>query len=318
MVLCQEEWRGEVLLSPHSPPSGPFNATHSGGPATSTSYSSSEPWTRWGTTHTTWGRDKREEDRDHYLKYVFIPQPLITHFFCVIRSGQSPGNQANSSAGTRSRFYADDHCLYKPLSNLNDIAEIQRDIELVDSWSVNNHLQPNALKTKYMIINESLSWSEQVNCVSNRAKRTFIANFTGFTAVELLCLNCILRLCSLSLITTAWSGTHIYWKTLDNLILSRPLHAEWPQKNWSVSDSELQSICHLPSLKTRRMYFKLCFLYKSLNHLTHVPNNLFTYRTSGSQCVSHDLQLFCPRANTNSFLFSFVCSSVKVWNSLMM
>ena len=108
------------------------------------------------------------------------------------------------SAGTRSRLYADDHCLYKPLSNMNDIAEIQRDIELVDSWSVNNHLQPNALKTKYMIIsrkrqkrnyphlflngsqleqvsrykylgviiNESLSWSEQVNCVSNRAKRT--------------------------------------------------------------------------------------------------------------------------------------------------
>ena len=40
------------------------------------------------------------------------------------------------------------------------------------------------------------------------------------------------------------------------------------------------------------------------------------YRTSGSQRVCHDLQLFCPRANTNSFLFSLVCSSVKVWNSL--
>ena len=50
-------------------------------------------------------------------------------------------------------------------------------------------------------------------------------------------------------------------------------------KNWSASyaGSELQSICHLPSLKTRPMYYKLCFLYKSLNHLTHVPNNLFMY-----------------------------------------
>ena len=53
------------------------------------------------------------------------------------------------SAGTRSRLYADDHCLYKPLSNMNDIAEIQRDIELVDSWSV-NHLQPNALKNDHL------------------------------------------------------------------------------------------------------------------------------------------------------------------------
>ena len=32
--------------------------------------------------------------------------------------------------------------------------------------------------------------------------------------------------------------------------------------------------------------------------------------------VSHNLQLFCPRANTNSFLFTFVCNSVKTWNSL--
>ena len=48
------------------------------------------------------------------------------------------------SAGTRSRLYADDHCLYKPLSNMNDLVETQRDIELVNSWSVNNHLQPNA------------------------------------------------------------------------------------------------------------------------------------------------------------------------------
>ena len=36
----------------------------------------------------------------------------------------------------------------------------------------------------------------------------------------------------------------------------------------------------------------------------------------GEQRVSHDLQLFCPRANTNSFLLSFVCNSVKAWNSL--
>ena len=33
----------------------------------------------------------------------------------------------------------------------------------------------------------------------------------------------------LKMIIKAWSGTHIYWKTLDNLLLSKPLHVEWPQ-----------------------------------------------------------------------------------------
>ena len=35
----------------------------------------------------------------------------------------------------------------------------------------------------------------------------------------------------------------------------------------------LSGIGHLPSLKTCRMYFKLCFFYESLNH-THVPKPL--------------------------------------------
>ena len=44
-------------------------------------------------------------------------------------------------------------------------------------------------------------------------------------------------------------------------------------KNWSTSyaSSELQSICHLPPLKTRRMYYKLSFLYKSLNSCSKQP-----------------------------------------------
>ena len=32
----------QIMHEVHAPPSGPFSATHSGGPATSTSYSSSE------------------------------------------------------------------------------------------------------------------------------------------------------------------------------------------------------------------------------------------------------------------------------------
>ena len=144
---------------------------------------------------------------------------------------------------------------------------------------------------------------------------TFIASFTGFAA-EVLCSNCILHLCCLSLVYNSLIWDPHLLKDIRQLDSVQTFACRMATKNWSASGSELQSICHLPSLKTCRMYFKLCFLYKSLNHITHVLNYLFMYRTSGSQCVSHDLQLFCPTANTNSFLFSFVCISVKAWNSL--
>ena len=195
------------------------------------------------------------------------------------------------SAGTRSRLYADDHCLYKPLSNMNDLAEIQRDIELVDSWSVNNHL---ALKTKYMIIsrkrqkrsyphlflnglqleqvsrykylgviiNESLSWSEQVNCVSTRAKRTL-----GYIYCRFCCRSALLKLYS-SLVLPILDYNSLVWdphllKDIRQLDSVQTFACRMATKNWSASDSKLQSICHLPPLKTRQMYFKLCFLYKS-------------------------------------------------------
>ena len=154
--------------------------------------------------------------------------------------------------------------------------------------------------------------------MSNRAKRTLGYIYCQFH--RYCCRSGLLQLYS-SLVLPILDYNSLIWdphllKDIRQLDSVKTFACRMATKNWSASGSELQSICHLPSLKTCRMYYKLCFLYKSLNHLIHVPNNLFMYRTSGSQCVSQDLQLFCPRVNTNSFLFSFVCSSVKVWNSL--
>ena len=107
------------------------------------------------------------------------------------------------SSGVRSRLYADDHCLYKPLCSPADLVEFQCDVELVSDWFQSNLLQANVLKAKYMIIsrrrqkrnyqslflngsqlekvstykylgvtvNDSLTWSDQVNRVTARAKR---------------------------------------------------------------------------------------------------------------------------------------------------
>ena len=254
------------------------------------------------------------------------------------------------SPGTRSRLYADDHCLYKALRSPADLVQFQSDIELVSDWSQDNYLQSNVLKTKYMIIsrrkqkknyqslflngsqlekvsrykylgvmvNDSLSWTDQVNRVSAKARRILGYVYRQFykscDSAALLKLYSALVLPILDYACQIWDP-HLL-KDTHQLDSVQTFACRMITRNWSTSANEIQTLCSLPSLKLRRSYFKLCFLYKALNRLTFTPNNLFLYRVSGSRRVSHDLQLFVPLAKTNSFLFSYVCSSVKLWNLL--
>ena len=117
--------------------------------------------------------------------------------------------------------------------------------------------------------------------MSTSAKRTL-----GYIYRRFCCRSALLKLYS-SLVLPILDYNSLVWdphllKEIQQLDSVQTFACQMATKNWSASDSELQSICHIPSLKTRRMY-------KSLNHLTHIPNNLFMYRFSGSQRVSHDL-----------------------------
>ena len=56
---------------------------------------------------------------------------------------------AVSSSDSTSQLFADDHCLYRPLSHPDDLKAVQDDINAVSGWSVENHLRLNRNKTKY-------------------------------------------------------------------------------------------------------------------------------------------------------------------------
>ena len=42
--------------------------------------------------------------------------------------------------------------LYKPVTNAGDFSKLQDDINAIKQWIVNNHLQLNPAKTKFMLI----------------------------------------------------------------------------------------------------------------------------------------------------------------------
>ena len=65
-------------------------------------------------------------------------------------------------------------------------------------------------------------------------------------------------------------------------------------KDWNLHYSSLLCSSHLPSLADRRKYLKLCILFKFINQL------------ASSQ----------PFARTNSWLYSFLPSTIHLYNDL--
>ena len=69
---------------------------------------------------------------------------------------------------TRDTLYADDLMLYKPISCPQDFIELQNDIFLVEQWSDDNYLSLNPKKCKVMLISRKRSCSfESVSLLLN-------------------------------------------------------------------------------------------------------------------------------------------------------
>ena len=86
-------------------------------------------------------------------------------------------------------------------------------------------------------------------------------------------------------------------------------------KEWEKEYTELLDYFKLPTLQNRRLYLKICHLYKIIHELCYfspdinIPNTTLTHSTR-SLILNHYF------ARTNSFYNSFIPSSVRLWNLL--
>jgi len=71
----------------------------------------------------------------------------------------------------------------------------------------------------------------------------------------------------------------------------------------------------LPSLTNRRLYLKLCSLYKIVYDLSYFPPDIVVPKVTRSY-TSTPFTLYQPFAHTNCFLNSFIPHSVSHWNTL--
>ena len=87
-------------------------------------------------------------------------------------------------------------------------------------------------------------------------------------------------------------------------------------RSWTSDSESLNHHFHLPSLSSRRIYFKVLSTYKCLNsYIFCLPGN-FSLHANPNLRVCHCKQLVVPFAKTSVFYNSFFISSARLWNSL--
>ena len=86
-------------------------------------------------------------------------------------------------------------------------------------------------------------------------------------------------------------------------------------EHWHHDYLELLEQAQLTTLAKRRLYLKLCHIYKIINNLCHFPTNAISLSTNRSH-RSRSFQLNQPFARTNSYYNSFLPHAIFHWNSL--
>ena len=130
----------------------------------------------------------------------------------------------------------------------------------------------------------------------------------------------LLKEYSKSLFTRNWPDPGLTYSEWDPHLQKDKVMLENVQKfglricarQWDLGYNELLSNFHAPTLQDRRLYHKLCNIYKIVNNLISFPPSIFVPRHS-----SHHANTYVqPFAHSNAFLNSYVPSTVSSWNSL--
>ena len=109
-------------------------------------------------------------------------------------------------------------------------------------------------------------------------------------------------------------GIRMRYKTSNRLSLQK-FALRTCSKQWDCGYSELLDAFNLPSLENRRLYLKLCHLFKIVHGLCYFPPDVVVPRTNLSH-FSRSYTLQQPFARTNSFYSSFIPDSIRRWNYL--
>jgi len=250
--------------------------------------------------------------------------------------------------GSALNLYADDMLLYRPIKSLDDYTKLQEDIDRIYVWSVENNLSFNTSKCKAMLVSRkrvptsppclfvnhaplefvttykylgvllmaNLSWSAHITSICGKARKLIGLLYRRFYANT--CPESLLVLYTsqvrphLEYAAQVWDP-HLQ-KDIDALENVQKFALRMCTKCWSTNYQELLLATSMPTLQDRRSYLKLCSLHKIANGFIYFPQGLIIHKQS--RCGLNESMLSQPFARTNSSLYSFIPSSIRLWNNL--
>ena len=171
---------------------------------------------------------------------------------------------------------------------------------------------------KYLgvLFSSDLSWSTHIDSICSKARklvgllyRRFSANVDSQPLLEMYKL---LVRPHLEYAAQIWNP-HLV-KNITKLEDIQKFALRMCCKNWDAGYQELLDLTTMPTLENRRLYLKLCSLYKIIYSHFYFPPNVFTAQPSRTPLVSPLLNQ--PHARTNYYKSSFVPSTISVWNNL--
>ena len=259
------------------------------------------------------------------------------------------------SLGSNRIIYADDVCIYRPISSCSDFQYMPEDIIAIEEWSSENYLSLNPSKCKYMLISrkrmpsvpdeplllgncplqrvdvfkylgvllsQDMSWSPHIQAVCSRAKQVLgllYRKFYNHSSTETLAqLYISLVRPHLEYACPVWAP-HMA-KDILAIENVQKFACRMATHNWNTSYQDLLSVTELPTLERRRLDLKLGLLFKIVHKLCFFPDGTVKLREQSTLLSNtrflHPLYLHQPRAHTNSFQFSFVPHTSYLWNSL--
>ena len=167
--------------------------------------------------------------------------------------------------------------------------------------------QVETFKYLGVLLSSDLSWSSHIDFICTKAHWSD-GNVDNHSLLELYS---VLVRSHLEYAAPIWDPHFI--KDTNKLESVQRFALKMCLKQWDLGYQDLLDLSQLPNLENRRLYLKLCTLYKnytlllllSLQCIPHVNRHSYSLPSIHQPC-----------AHTNAFQSSFVPSSVSVWNQI--
>ena len=258
-------------------------------------------------------------------------------------------NDLPSCVSSTVRLFADDCLLYRVISNQEDAASLQEDLDHLQEWErdwqmvfnpdkcehiritnkrkivqtsykIHGQVLKETNKAKYLgvTIDSKLTWNSHVDVVTKRANQTISFLQRNLSA----CPKDIKALSYKSLVRPQVEYAATVWdpptKTSNSKVeavqrrAARFCHGDY--RRTSRVTPMLQNL-GWEDLKTRREQSKTIMMYRIVNNLIDIPAEKYLTQT-GTSTRGHESRFLVPYCSLVAYKSSFFPSTIRLWNAL--